>query len=100
MDPDRQVKAFQNLKAVSPTLKAGPGNPGQAAPKPAASAKSKSGKHGANDLVTPEERHGMIATAAYFHTEQRGFTQGYELEDWIFGEAEINARLELKNTSH
>lgn len=45
------------------------------------------------NAVTPEERYHMIATAAYFRAEQRGFEGGYEMEDWISGEAEIDARL-------
>ena len=45
------------------------------------------------NTVSPEERYCMIATAAYFRAEQRGFIGGYEMEDWISGEAEIDAKL-------
>lgn len=38
----------------------------------------------------------MIATATYFRAEQRGFAGGYEMEDWISGEAEIDTRLNAK----
>lgn len=31
----------------------------------------------------------MIAIAAYFRAEQRGFTPGGELADWVHAEAEI-----------
>jgi len=43
--------------------------------------------------VTPEERCHMIATAAYFRAEQRGFAGGYEMADWIAAEAQIDAKL-------
>ena len=36
-----------------------------------------------------EERHRRIARAAYYRAEQRGFTPGYEEEDWLAAEREI-----------
>lgn len=44
--------------------------------------------------VTPEYRHHMIATAAYFHAQQRGFASGHELDDWICSEIRIDAMLD------
>ena len=35
------------------------------------------------------ERRRWIATAAYLRAEQRGFAPGYELQDWLEAEAEI-----------
>jgi len=43
--------------------------------------------------VTSEERHQLIAQAAYFRAEQRNFAPGYELEDWLGAEAEIDTKL-------
>lgn len=43
--------------------------------------------------VTAEERHRMIAVAAYHRAERRGFTGGCELEDWLAAETEIVQRL-------
>lgn len=43
--------------------------------------------------VSPEQRYHMISTAAYFLAERRGFAGGYEMQDWITAEAEIDARL-------
>ncbi len=40
--------------------------------------------------VTPEERRQLIAKAAYFRAERRGFAPGSELEDWIAAESEID----------
>ncbi|PLY17020.1 MAG: transcriptional regulator [Sedimenticola sp.] len=43
--------------------------------------------------VSMEERWRMIATAAYYKAEKRGFAPGNELQDWIDSEAEITALL-------
>lgn len=43
--------------------------------------------------VSPEHRYHMIATAAYYRAEHRGFAGGYEMQDWISAEAEIDAHL-------
>jgi hypothetical protein len=34
-------------------------------------------------------RHAMIAEAAYYIAERRGFEPGHELEDWLCAEREI-----------
>lgn len=46
--------------------------------------------------VTMEERWRMIATAAYYKAEQRGFAPGDEFKDWLDAEAEIDALLSRK----
>jgi hypothetical protein len=38
----------------------------------------------------------MIATAAYYLAERRGFSTGYEMQDWITAEAQIEAQLNSK----
>ena len=43
--------------------------------------------------IDPELRHEMIATAAYFIAEQRGFVPGHEVEDWHRAEAAIDTQL-------
>ncbi len=40
--------------------------------------------------VTAEERRQLIARAAYFRAERRGFTPGSEIEDWLAAEAEVD----------
>ena len=35
------------------------------------------------------DRHRMIAEAAYYYAQQRGFTAGNELEDWFMAEKQI-----------
>ena len=47
----------------------------------------------ADSDVSPEERHDMIATAAYYRAECRGFAEGCDQEDWLAAEAEIDQLL-------
>ena len=44
-------------------------------------------------FVDPEQRAALIAEAAYFRAERRGFAPGQETEDWLAAEAEIDAKL-------
>jgi hypothetical protein len=44
-------------------------------------------------FVGPEQRAALIAEAAYFRAEKRGFSPGNETEDWLAAEAEVDARL-------
>ena len=50
-----------------------------------------SGRNGG--AIPAEMRRQMIAVAAYFRAEQRGFRSGDELADWLEAEAEIERRL-------
>jgi len=43
--------------------------------------------------VMEAERHHLISDKAYFHAEQRGFTPGAELDDWLAAEDEIDKSL-------
>nr|VFK15782.1 MAG: Protein of unknown function (DUF2934) [Candidatus Kentron sp. LFY] len=43
--------------------------------------------------ITPEERWNMIAVAAYYRAEQRGFMGGNPAEDWVAAEEEIDILL-------
>lgn len=40
-----------------------------------------------------EDRHASIAEAAYFRSLRRGFVPGYEIEDWLAAEEEVDQRL-------
>jgi hypothetical protein len=42
--------------------------------------------------LSPDERRGLIAEAAYLRAERRGFANGSETDDWLAAEAEIDAR--------
>lgn len=45
---------------------------------------------------TPAQRYRMIAEAAYYRAERRGFQGGDPVQDWIEAEAEINRILGAK----
>ena len=44
-------------------------------------------------FIDPFDRLAMIAEAAYFHAQRRGFDPGHDVEDWLTAEAEIDAAL-------
>lgn len=46
--------------------------------------------------VDPAQRREMIADAAYFHAQHRGFEPGHELDDWLAAENQIDAALTLE----
>lgn len=41
------------------------------------------------------ERHDMIATAAYFLAQKRGFEPGHELDDWVAAETEVAHAIQI-----
>lgn len=65
---------------------AGKRNPAKSAAEPSAPGRA---------VLTPEERQRLIAEAAYFRAERRGFTVGGELDDWLAAEAEIDREAEM-----
>ena len=44
-------------------------------------------------MYSSSEYYRMIAQAAYYLAEHRGFQSGHELEDWLAAEREININL-------
>ncbi len=87
--PSKAVTAAKGVakKAVAPKA-AAPAK--KAAPKRAR--KSGNGE-GGKVTVSPEQRYRMIAEAAYYHAERRGFVGGDCAQDWIDAEAEIDSIL-------
>jgi hypothetical protein len=69
-----------------------------AAAKPASArpAAARKRKGTASESLGESERRRLIAEAAYFKAERRGFAAGGELEDWIEAEAEIDALLDSR----
>lgn len=43
--------------------------------------------------ATPEGRRSMIAEAAYYMAEARGFATGHEVDDWLVAERQIDSSL-------
>lgn len=52
-----------------------------------------SGAAGTTGRPQAKGRDQMIALAAYYRAERRGFAPGGELEDWLAAESEIDAQL-------
>jgi hypothetical protein len=48
--------------------------------------------------ISPEHRQEMIAEAAYLRAEQRGFTSGDPMEDWLAAEREVDLLLARHTT--
>jgi hypothetical protein len=44
-----------------------------------------------DQIHTPDARHEMIARAAYYRSQRRGFAPGHELDDWLAAERDIDA---------
>lgn len=57
---------------------------------PASKPNSSSPLAGAQTAVAAEARRTMIAEAAYYIAEQRGFGSGSEVEDWLRAERQID----------
>jgi len=46
-----------------------------------------------------QERHQLIAEAAYRRAEARGFETGHDLEDWLHAEADVDARISAERAT-
>jgi hypothetical protein len=64
-----------------------------AEPKPNSSSKPAALPAGSVAPVSPEMRRAMIAEAAYYIAQQRGFGSGGEVEDWLLAEKRLDAML-------
>ena len=45
---------------------------------------------GADDELDPDLRHRLISEAAFHLQAERGFDEGYDREDWLEAEAEVD----------
>jgi len=61
--------------------------------KPDSGSKRVSLPAGAPRSVSAEKRELMIAEAAYYLSERRGFGAGREMEDWLLAEQQVDAVL-------
>lgn len=48
---------------------------------------------GITRFVDPELRAALIAEAAYYRAQQRGFAPGHEVQDWLAAESDVDGRL-------
>jgi len=54
---------------------------------------------GAHDAIDADLRHRMISEAAYRRYAQRGYADGYDLDDWLQAEAEVDHLLLQRSVS-
>ncbi len=47
-------------------------------------------EEGAHDALDPDLRHRMISEAAYYLYAQRGYEEGYDLDDWLQAETQVD----------
>lgn len=73
-------------KAASSTKKAASASTAKTAKKPTKTKLINTG-------ISPDERSQMIAEAAYYRAEQRGFNPEGQVEDWLQAEAMIDEML-------
>jgi prefoldin subunit 5 len=53
-----------------------------------------------SNTTSPMQRQQMIAEAAYYRAEKRGFSGGEEFHDWLEAEAEVDRRLRRRDIEH
>ena len=51
-------------------------------------------------FTEPEDRLEMIAEAAYYRAEKRGFEPGHEVEDWLAAETAVDATIKRGDEPH
>jgi hypothetical protein len=81
--PDKRAPKAAAKRAVPPA-------PSGEAPE---EAKKASKKPDVAQQITAEERWHMIAEAAYYIAEKRGFGPGHPADDWAAAEAQIDSQL-------
>jgi hypothetical protein len=47
-------------------------------------------EEGAHDAIDPDLRHRMISEAAYYLYTQRGYEEGYDVDDWLQAETQVD----------
>ena len=47
-------------------------------------------EEGVHDALDPDLRHRMISEAAHHLYAQRGYADGYDLDDWLQAEAQVD----------
>ena len=64
---------------------------------PAAAPRGKKASSTNHVPISDDVRRKMVAESAYHRAERRGFAPGYESEDWLAAEAEIDALLKARS---
>lgn len=88
-------------RSPSPASRSGKEARAHLAPRPQAPRIRRKAAAAGNSITTIslEERQRLIAEAAYYIAERRGFAAGCELDDWLQAEAEIERRASAGSAS-
>lgn len=88
---------LEGIAMVATKIRSSAKEDASGASKPSAARRSpaaaRTAPHPAKGKVSPEQRYCMIAEAAYYCAERRGFSGGNPLQDWVEAEAEIDRLL-------
>lgn len=85
-DSSRFIKTQTTAASPPPVRKAGQSSPNDAS-------KPNSILNRSATPITPEARRSMVAEAAYYIAENRGFECGHEVDDWLLAEKQIETVL-------
>lgn len=83
---EKKASAAKKTPAAKPAA-AAPKTAAAPAPAPAAVAKP------AQAVVSPAQRWKLVAEAAYYFAEKRGFAPGHSMADWLAAERQVDAKL-------
>jgi hypothetical protein len=91
---EARMKASSHPHISKSPAKTGAAKTGAAKPRASAPRSGRVSKVTAQTATVrnDEERRTLIALAAYFRAERRGFTPGQELDDWLAAESEIDGQ--------
>lgn len=90
--PQQSTTASKKTSAGAAHGSTSSGKTAKSMPEKSSTKSSKAAASGKGQtLMNGEDRHSMIATAAYFRAEQRGFDGSCAMDDWLAAEAEIDA---------
>jgi hypothetical protein len=95
-NPSRRIgeTAAPAGSASAPRTAAGTSSPSEApVARRATTTRAQAAPTSTHVAVSADVRRGMIAKAAYLRAERRGFLPGFEEEDWLTAEKEVDALL-------
>jgi hypothetical protein len=98
-EPPRTPEVIKEIpKVIKADEKVAPAAPSRTRAKaPAPRVRKPVAKTQARVTISEDVRRGMIAEGAYLRAERRGFAPGYEDEDWLAAEAEVDALLKARH---
>jgi Protein of unknown function (DUF2934) len=102
----RRSNDSRRTAPTPPSVERSPGSTGAVSPsgpkRPARRRSTAVAKNGSAEIapavVSSDARRAMIAEAAYLRAERRAFVPGFEEEDWLTAEREVDALLSARHS--